>query len=46
MFEKIKKWHGMGLWTNTMVANAVVKGKITPEQYKDITCEDYPATAQ
>ena len=41
MFEKIKKWYKQGLWTKTMVANAVKKGVITADQYKLITGEDY-----
>lgn len=41
MFKKIKKWYAQGLWTNEMVANAVVKGVITAEQYKEITGEKY-----
>lgn len=41
MFEKIKKYYEEGLWTKEMVRNAVKKGKITVEQYKLITGEDY-----
>lgn len=40
-FEKIKKYYDAGLWTEKMVGNAVVKKKITVEQYKEITGEDY-----
>ena len=40
-FEKIKKYYNAGFWTKKMVGNAVVKGKITAEQYKKITDEDY-----
>lgn len=40
-FEKIKKYYGAGLWTEKMVGNAVVKGKITAEQYNQITGTDY-----
>ncbi len=40
MFEKIKKWYPR-LWTKTMVANAVKKGVITPEQYEEIVGEPY-----
>ena len=32
MFEKIKKWFNMGLWSETMVRNAVVKGVITQDE--------------
>lgn len=41
MFEKINKWFKLGLWTKEMVADAVVKGKISEEDYKEITGEDY-----
>lgn len=43
MFAKIKKWYEDGLWTKAMVANAVVKGKITAEQYEIIVGEPYNA---
>lgn len=36
MFEKIKKFYGLGLWTKEMVNNAVVKGLITEKEYKEI----------
>ena len=36
MYEKIKKWYQQGLWTQEMVANAVIKGIITQEQYEAI----------
>ena len=41
MFEIIKKNYEKGLWTQQMVKVAVKKGIITPEQYKEITGEDY-----
>lgn len=41
MFEKIKKWYESGMWTKNMVRNAVVKGKITEEEYTEITGEEY-----
>lgn len=41
MFEIIKKNYERGLWTKQMVAVAVKKGVITPDQYKEITGEDY-----
>jgi uncharacterized XkdX family phage protein len=40
-FEKIKGYYDKDLWTKEMVANAVVKLKITAEEYKLITGEDY-----
>ena len=39
--EKYKRFYENGFWTKKMVGNAVVKGKITAEQYKKITGEDY-----
>jgi len=42
-FNTIKKYYDAGAWTKTMVAKAVVKGKLTAEQYKQITDEDYTA---
>lgn len=38
MFERIKKWYSMGLWTEEMVRNAVVKDIITEEEFSEI-CE-------
>ena len=32
MYEKILKWYRQGLWTKTMVENAVSKGVLTEEQ--------------
>jgi len=40
-FETIKKNYERGLWTKQMVAIAVRKGIITPEQYQKITGEHY-----
>ena len=39
--EIIKKNYERGLWTKQMIAVAVKKGVITPEQYQEITGEDY-----
>ncbi len=36
MFERIKKWYTMGLWTAEMVNNAVKKGVITAEQEAEL----------
>lgn len=41
MKEKIAKWYKQGLWTAEMVANAVAKGIIAAEDYKEITGEVY-----
>ena len=40
-FEKIKRYYDNGFWTKKMVKNAVVKGKITTEEYEDITGDPY-----
>lgn len=40
-FEIIKRNYDRGLWNKQMVKVAVEKGVITPEQYKEITGEDY-----
>lgn len=40
-FEEIKQYYDLGFWTKENVALAVEKGKITEEQYKVITGEDY-----
>lgn len=32
MYEKIKKFYKLGLWSKEMVANAVVKNVITQEE--------------
>ena len=40
MKERIKKWYPK-LWTLEMVKNAVIKGAITTDEFKEITGEDY-----
>ena len=41
MKTKIAKWYKQGLWSATMVKNAVVKGVITADDYYEITGETY-----
>lgn len=41
MLEKVKKYYDHGFYTKTQVADFVKKGKLTPEQYKEITGEKY-----
>ena len=41
--EKVKKYFNSAFWTKKMVKDAVVKEKITPEEYKEITGEAYSA---
>ena len=36
MYEKIKRWYTLGLWTAEMVRNAVEKCIITEEQSAEI----------
>ena len=40
MFEKIKDWYPK-LWNEQMVKNAVTKGIITKEEFKEITGHEY-----
>lgn len=40
-YNKVKKYYDSGLWTINMVKNAVVKGWITKEEYKEITGSKY-----
>lgn len=39
MKEKIKKWYEQSLWTAEMVRNAVIKGKLTEDEYREIVGE-------
>lgn len=39
MKEKIKKWYEQGLWTAEMVRNAVIKGKLSEDEYREIVGE-------
>ena len=36
MYEKIKRWYIMGLWTEEQVQNALKKGVISQAQYDAI----------
>jgi hypothetical protein len=40
-FDTIKKYYDKKFWSKKMVANAVVKGIITPEEYQMITGDQY-----
>ncbi len=40
-FERIKRFYDRGLWSKEAVGLAVEKGRITPEQYEEITGEPY-----
>lgn len=41
MFESIKKWYAMGLWSDAQVRQAVLKNIISETQYKEITNKTY-----
>lgn len=42
-FERIKEYYIDGRWPLSWVRNAVKKGKITEDEYKEITGEEYKA---
>lgn len=42
-YDTIKSFYKMKLWTKEMVADGVKCSRITAEQYKEITGEDYVA---
>ena len=39
-YEKVKGYYEKGLWSIERVANAVVKGWITADEFKEITGQD------
>lgn len=41
MKEKIAKWYTQGLWTLSMVKDAVEKGVIKEVDFEEITGKDY-----
>lgn len=41
MFEKVKRFYDLGLYTKEQVATFVRRGVLTEEQYKEIVGEDY-----
>ncbi len=40
-YEKVKRYYDRGLWPKEWVHDAVGKGWITAEEYKEITGEEY-----
>lgn len=42
MFQKIKKFYNLGIYSKEQVAQFVTKGVITPEQYEQIVGEPFP----
>ncbi|MCL6457742.1 MAG: XkdX family protein [Gorillibacterium sp.] len=45
-YTRIKKFYIAELWTKSMVADGVVFGKITAEQYTEITGEAYTPVSE
>ena len=43
MYERIKKYYALGVWSKERVKSAVEKGVITAQEYAEITGEDYVA---
>ena len=41
MYEKVKKYYDIGLWSEERVRNMVIRGIITEEEYKDIIGKEY-----
>lgn len=41
MYEKVKHFYDIGLYSKNMVRQFVVKGKLTPAEYESITGEAY-----
>ena len=41
MYEKVKKYYDIGLWSEERVRNMVIKGIITEEEYASIVGEEY-----
>lgn len=39
MFERVKNFYDLGLYTKAQVAMFVQKGKLTPAEYQEITGE-------
>ncbi len=37
MYDKIKRFYDLGLWSEQRVRDAAAKNVITPEQFKEIT---------
>lgn len=42
-FDKFKRYYDLGLWNETQLRNAVLKGRITNAEFKEITGKDYAA---
>lgn len=44
--DKVKRWFNWGIWTKTMVKDAVVKGTLTEDDYLYVTGETYEGGAE
>lgn len=42
-FKRLSEYYKQGYWSKSMIGDAVKKEKITTEEYKKITGEDYIA---
>lgn len=42
-YAMVKEFYDNGVWNDTRVKNAVVKGWITAEEFKEITGKNYAA---
>ena len=40
-FEQVKKFYDLGVWSEQRVRDAVSKGWITAEEFKEITGKNY-----
>ena len=45
-YDTVKAWHDKGMWNITMCRNAVLKGWTTPEEFKEITGEEYESSEE
>lgn len=41
LYERVKNYYDAGYYTKRMVGDFVRKGKLTPEQYQEITGEPF-----
>ena len=41
MFQKIKRFYNLGIYSKEQVAQFVIRGVITPQQYEQITGDPY-----
>lgn len=46
IFEKIKYYYDKKIYKKSHIAAIVKAGKLTPEEYKEITGEDYSSVIQ